>query len=98
MSVERRFPPTFCPSCGKLHDAARAHPGHADVRPTPGSIVICVDCGTVCTFNGEMALREMTGEQFEALDAETQTQIRFAIPARMRNLALAIRQDFIKRV
>jgi hypothetical protein len=45
-------PPSTCPSCGALLDAASAR----DARPSPGDYSICVKCLAVARFDAGLRL------------------------------------------
>lgn len=60
---------TECPSCGYKHDSHSAI-GDDDASPDPGSISICLACGDVSIYAGEVGalyLREATQEEREEI-------------------------------
>lgn len=68
------LPPSRCPGCGYLMDAASDAEGNA--RPVPGDISICFGCGTAVCFDDELRLAplpadlvldENTGERVERI-------------------------------
>jgi hypothetical protein len=42
-----RLPPSACPGCGRVHDAAT---GTVNRAPRDGSISVCIACGAVAIF------------------------------------------------
>jgi hypothetical protein len=70
MSILRtsKIPPTICPLCG-----ASANRVSIDSKavPKPGSIVICIECGSVNQFNQALALTRLSDKklaEFRARD------------------------------
>lgn len=70
----RRLPKSSCPLCGKKLDAASDADG--EERPSPGDVTLCIGCGTVFEYDGEMKLRVMTEAELSALEEEVQAQIK----------------------
>jgi hypothetical protein len=59
------MPAARCPVCEQSNDAATSVSHYG--RPAPGDITVCLNCGCVLTYTGELQLRRMTREQIEAL-------------------------------
>ena len=57
----RKIKKSDCLSCGKTLDAAKGVDGA--VRPTPGSISICLYCGHIAAYAKNLALRELTDKE-----------------------------------
>ena len=51
-------PPSVCPSCGAINDAATDPTGKA--APKPGDISLCFRCGHLCAFADDLTLRALT--------------------------------------
>lgn len=53
-----------CTSCGRLHDAATpADTKPLDVSPRPGSVAVCIACGHIMIFTGDLGLRDPTPDE-----------------------------------
>ncbi len=57
--------PTLCPYCGEhmTHADEYRHTGRA---PEPGDLSLCIACGRIGKFTGNMVVRRMTPEEMEA--------------------------------
>lgn len=58
------IPPSPCPNCGKVLDAAtgvdkRRRPNDRMV-PRPGNVSVCISCGHICVFDKKLRLRNPT--------------------------------------
>lgn len=62
-----------CPKCNKLLDAATDANGVS--IPDPGDLSICFYCHTMLKFSDDMALRELTEIEFEALPVDEKRMI-----------------------
>lgn len=56
-----------CPWCGQLHDAA-THSGSTVEVPEPGNLSLCVHCGGVAVFTGDLKLRRPTKAEQREID------------------------------
>jgi len=68
-----KVPDQKCPTCGTKLSAATAV--KHDESPKPGSLTVCIECGTVLEFGASMELRVMTPEQVAALPAAVREQL-----------------------
>jgi hypothetical protein len=59
--------PTLCPQCGYFCDAASEAKGNDAIRPKPGDIGICLNCGTPNIFTVDFRLRVITEAEFIGL-------------------------------
>lgn len=69
-----RVPRTLCPVCARPLDAATSVDKVAVPTPEEGencSITVCIGCGAVLKFGGELRLIRMTKREIEALPDET---------------------------
>ena len=73
---EDAVPPSPCPHCHKVMDAAT----HEDrvVRPKPGDISICIYCAGVAQFSPELALVAFSEDEMRHLPGATRADIREA--------------------
>lgn len=53
-----RTDPFQCTVCGKINDAFGSL--NCDATPEPGSITICIQCGTISVFEQDLSLRNAT--------------------------------------
>lgn len=58
---DTRTPENACLDCGKVLDAAFGV-GHRS-KPHPGGITICMDCGHVQVFDGQLKFRALTDQE-----------------------------------
>lgn len=63
---EVRMPEACCPSCEHTLDAATSADG-SDQRPQAGDLSVCFYCASVLMFNDDFTLRQLSGEEFDAL-------------------------------
>jgi hypothetical protein len=90
-----KVPDQKCPTCGTKLSAATAV--KHDDSPKPGSLTVCIECGTVLEFSESMELRVMTPEQVAELAPEMRQQLQGLSGAKqhaayanaLRKLALA---------
>ena len=62
---EFRTKPDRCLNCGHLIDGALAV-GHEN-GPRPGDVTICIDCGHIMAFGGNLRMRSLTDEEMIAV-------------------------------
>lgn len=82
-----RHTETRCQVCGHVLDASSSVDG---AIPKPGDISVCIDCGTILTFDGSLRLRIATdGEvaQLHEAEAKRLRQFSAAIRERTQNLS-----------
>lgn len=60
-----RVPMSACLGCGKRMDGATGV-DHANA-PEPGHFTICIGCGHLMAFDGDMRLRSLTDEEMYAI-------------------------------
>ena len=63
---ESRTPPSYCPVCRHLIDAATCVTD-TTLQPTPGHPSICVYCGEIMVFADDLSLRSPTSEELSDL-------------------------------
>jgi len=73
MITGETLPAVTC-KCGKKLDAATTA-ARRDRKVKPGDLSVCVYCGNVSIFTDDMRLRDITTEEFQALDVPTALQI-----------------------
>jgi hypothetical protein len=71
-----RTPLSPCPVCDTQIDAATA--AFSMQSPNPGDFSICVECGAVLRYDGELQLRWVSWEELEALPLELFREIAIA--------------------
>ena len=59
---DHRLKPSACLGCGKVLDAAQVTDG-VDVKPHPGAVSICFDCGYIQVFADDMSFRQLTDDE-----------------------------------
>jgi hypothetical protein len=52
-----------CLNCGKVLDGATAIDQEGEIRPTPGSITVCMYCGHLMAFDEQLHFRALTDEE-----------------------------------
>ena len=57
--------PSRCPSCKYEMDAATSVDG-TDIRPNPGDVSVCFNCGEYMAFGEGGVLHRMTNDEFNA--------------------------------
>lgn len=80
-----------CPRCKHIVDSGGLPSGER-VKPTPGDFSVCINCGTVNRYDGALFLEELTDEDFNALPAEEQAEIR-----KVQSLVAAVNRKFPRR-
>lgn len=63
----KRLPKTSCPACGYVMDDATAADG-SNVWPEPGDFSLCLRCGEVLVYNGQMTVRRATNAEINELE------------------------------
>lgn len=58
----------ICPNCGEINDAASAVTeriigGNPKIKPKPGDLSICINCGHFCIFDNKLKLRDMNEDE-----------------------------------
>lgn len=78
-----------CPNCGAAHDAyTAAHDeAHSEVKPSPGDLMVCGDCGSVNRFDDNLdfvAAEEGWEKDFDEETLKIFTAMREAVRQRIR--------------
>lgn len=55
--------PSKCLDCGTFLDAVTGVLSASGLKPTPGSITICVECGHIMAFADDLSLRELNDQE-----------------------------------
>lgn len=63
-----------CPCCKMILDATSSNEGNI---PIPGDISLCGYCAFILKFESDMELRELVDIEFELLDEEIKSKLRF---------------------
>ena len=79
-------PPSMCPRCGRLANAAMEVGGER--APNPGDLGVCINCAGVNRYNADLLLVPLTPAEWEELPSELQRDIRLA----QRAVALMLAQ------
>lgn len=90
----RKVPPSACPKCGDVHDAATAS-DLSDEAPEPGDFTICVNCGSINRFDDDLHVQFVDQEALDSLDDETRAAVLHAVRAveRMRRFNLPLSDE-----
>lgn len=90
----RRVPPSACPKCGDVHDAATAA-DLSDAVPESGDFTVCFNCGSINRFDDELHVQQVDQEALDSLDAETREMVLHASRSveRMRRFNLPMPDD-----
>lgn len=59
---ENRTPECRCLDCGTMIDSASAIKDDV-IRPKPGDITVCVNCGHIMAFNDDITVRMLTDDE-----------------------------------
>jgi hypothetical protein len=80
-----RIPESVCTNCGKLFNST-ANPAFTQT-PSKDDYSICLGCGKLTVFNGDLTLRDLTPEEEEEVrkDPEIMAAVTLAIIHGMRN-------------
>jgi len=62
-----RTPLNNCLNCGYKIDAAGTVDGEPGPGPTEGSLSVCLKCGAVMMYDGDLKLRGMTGAEMDEI-------------------------------
>lgn len=66
-----RIPAVNCLVCGcEICAATGLNP---DIKPKPGSLSVCVDCGAVSAFADDLSLRPLTDSEAAQIEASPST-------------------------
>ena len=65
-----RMPDDKCSYCGKLFTQAAAAHWNPSSLPEPGSVSICVGCGSLHVFGDDLHLRRPTEEELAVMKAD----------------------------
>lgn len=69
MTKITRYSPVFCRGCGYMTDAA-ACADDPDAEPSVGDLSFCLNCGHPAIYDRNLHLRELTLEDYRALEPE----------------------------
>lgn len=72
--MSSKLPPSQCPACKKVIDAATIASGKTEV-PRPGDFTICIYCGEVLRFGPELELIQADLNDLASLDEPTRNFI-----------------------
>ena len=80
-------PPSPCPGCGMVLDAANAADDTLPARPRPGDLSVCVHCCAMLAYNEDLTLRQATEKEVAIImhdchGAEVVEAIRFMLQSR----------------
>lgn len=81
MSRKDRLPPSECPFCGELLDAATPTE-NKNWRPEPGDISMCINCTSFLQFDEDLHLVGLTAAEFAGLPKDQRDYLH-----RMRQVA-----------
>jgi hypothetical protein len=71
-TVSIRHNGSECP-CGHILNASMALDG-STVRPSPGDVTMCAECGRALQFDEQLSLQPLTVDEFRALPAAIRRQ------------------------
>lgn len=77
MNDDAQVPPSPCPFCSHVMDMASPADGET-VAPTPGDVSICIRCGGLLEFDGQLHLISLSDVKREGLDEKTREWLRRA--------------------
>lgn len=75
--MSTRVPPTPCPWCGYLCDAATPV-GDKDAVPKPGDYSVCIECSSINRFDGMLILVRAKEAEWQAAPEPLPTMLRRA--------------------
>lgn len=70
----KRVPPSVCPNCGDVHDAATAADG-SGAMPEPGDFTICFNCGDINRYDDNMQRLHVDPAALDTFDDETRVAV-----------------------
>ena len=70
---ETAIPPSTCPTCGDIHDAAVEVAGRG--RPRPGDLTVCFGCGTILVFTEKLAERRAEPNDLASLNSTERSEL-----------------------
>jgi hypothetical protein len=83
------LPEVFCPECGIKLDAAGSTEGDDGVRPNPGDLAVCINCGEIMAYTETMILRRLGVTELLDMDHEmTYSAIKARVTIRSRERIL----------
>ena len=65
--TKHMMPDSHCLACGYLTNAASFITGPDRTIPKPGDVSVCLQCGHLMSFNDDLSLRELTGQEMYAV-------------------------------
>jgi hypothetical protein len=74
VTARHRVPPSRCPDCDRVQDAAGDVYGHGEA-PKPGDVTVCLDCAAVLQFGPRMELVRVTRREYRRLPRDTRDQL-----------------------